>query len=180
MIRLLGTIDFPTEISHLPQSLVAYLIIHGKRSFHRDELVDALALKHRKELRQALWMLGPLKEAFVIDGEFIGFNGYPTDVHRFEFENDLDAYQGPLLPGWQEDWVLWNRVRLDLLFFERSHLAMNDAIRLEDYSQVEHLARRMLQVDPLYTPALKGVIQSLEARGLAEVAARYKTMIGGA
>lgn len=179
MITLLGKINFPIDISHRSQSLLAYLIVHRHRPHHRDELVDALLLSNRKELRQTLWAIGPLKaEVFLIEGDFIGFNGYPVDVHAFEFEDDLDAYQGPLLPGWQEDWVLWHRVRLDLLFFERAHTQMNAALKENRHADVERLARKMLMIDPYYSPAMNGIYASLEARGLHDVAARFKK--GGA
>lgn len=175
MITLLGTINFNADISHRSQSLLAYLLLHRHRSHHRDELVDILLLNNRKELRQTLWAIGDLKdEVCIIDGDFIGFNGYPTDIHAFEFDEDLDIYQGPLLPGWQEDWVLWHRVRLDLLFFERAHTQMNAALKENRHADVERLARKMLMIDPYYSPALRGIYRSLEARGLQDVAARFK------
>jgi DNA-binding SARP family transcriptional activator len=175
MIKLLGRIDFTEEFPYRCQSLLAYLIVHRHRAYHRDELVDALTFNNRKELRQVLWQLGPMRDqVFMIEGEFIGFNGYPTDVSKFEYEGDLDFYRGPLLPGWQNDWVIWHRVRLDLLFFERAHTQMNDALRGNRHDDVERLARKMLVIDPLYSPALTGICASLEARGLHDVATRYK------
>lgn len=175
MIKLLGKIDFTEKFPYQSQSLLAYLVIHHHRPHHRDELVDALTLNNRLALRQILWQLGPMKKrALTIDGEFIGFNGYPADVIKFEDEADLDFYQGPLLPGWQNDWVIWHRVRLDLLFFERAHTQMNDALRGNRHDDVEMLAKKMLAIDPLYSPALNGICASLEARGLNDVAARYK------
>ena len=177
MIRLLGTIDLPVAVPHLPQALLAYLITHSQRMFHRDELVDALSLNNRKELRQHLWRLGPLKEACQIEGDFIGFNGYPTDVIDFEFGGNLEAYGGPLLPGWQDDWALYQRVRLDMLFFDRAFSQMRIFLAGRRYEDVEKIAAMMLTIDPSFTPALRGMCESLEGRGLAEVAARYRVRL---
>lgn len=178
MIRLLGTIDLPIAMPHhLPQALLAYLITHSQRMFHRNELIDALTLKDRKELSQHLWRLGPLKEAFLIEGDFIGFNGYPTDVIEFEFGGNLEAYGGPLLPGWQDDWALYQRVRLDLLFFDRAYSQMKLYLAGRQFEDVEKTAAMMLRIDPSFTPALRGMCESLEGRGLAEVAARYRVRL---
>lgn len=174
MIRLLGTIALPIDLPHIPQALIAYLATHSERPFHRDELVDRLALGNRKELRQHLWRLGPLKEALLIDGDFVGFNGYPTDVIEFEFSGKLDAYGGPLLPGWQDDWALYQRVRLDMLFFDRALSQMRLDLAARRFEDVETIAAMMLRVDPSFTPALDGMCESLDARDLPEVAERYR------
>src|SRR5215813_11037195 len=138
-VRLLGSFEVkykkkPIDISSRPaQSLFAYLILNAGTLYRREKLAgllwpDSLEKTARDNLRHALWRLrkalpsDPKAEYLLTDDLSIAFNAsseYWLDAAELEklSENTsadelitvLSNYQGELLPGFYDEWVVLQR-----------------------------------------------------------------------
>src|SRR5690349_8553740 len=138
-VRLLGKFEVKfnnksSSISSRPaQSLFAYLILNAGTPHRREKLAgllwpDSLEETARGNLRHALWRIRkelpsqPKVEYLLADELSIAFNAsaeYRLDVALLEHLNEecssdeliavLSNYQGELLPGFYEEWVLLER-----------------------------------------------------------------------
>jgi DNA-binding SARP family transcriptional activator len=145
-VCLLGTFEVkhkkkPISISSRPaQSLFAYLILNAGTSHRREKLAgmlwpDSLEETARDNLRHALWRVRKaLKSAAstrFLQAEdlaitFEASSDYWLDVEELEKLSDtasvdhlmktLSVYQGELLPGFYEEWVLLEREHLYSIF----------------------------------------------------------------
>jgi DNA-binding SARP family transcriptional activator len=137
-IRLLGRFELKlegelVEITSRPvRNLLSYLLLTRGTKHPRDKLAgvlwpDSSEQSARKNLRQALWRLRKAvgDSCLQIDSQSIGF--FPTtqlwlDLAVLEQETDQDlvkavlVYEGELLPGYYEEWVLLERDRLQAVF----------------------------------------------------------------
>lgn len=97
----------------------------------------------------------------------------PDDLHRSRHLTDaIEAYGGPLLPGFYEDWVVVERDRLA----ERFLLAVRQQVALlskaGDTERALDLARRAVAVDPLREDLHTELIRLLAAGDQLEAALR--------
>ena len=133
----------PITISSRPaQSLFAYLILSAGTSHRREKLAgllwpDSLEGTARDNLRHALWRLRkslpssqqPKEEYLITDDLSITFNAsaeYWLDATAFEKLSEnasaeelisvLSSYQGELLPGFYDEWVMLEREHLYSIF----------------------------------------------------------------
>src|SRR5215216_5165352 len=135
-VRLLGRFEVshdrkPIAITSRPaQSLFAYLILSAGASHRREKLAgimwpDSLEETARDNLRHALWRIRkalppkPKLEYLLTDDLSIAFNAsaeYWLDAAELEKLSEtasadesmavLSAYQGELLPGFYDEWVV--------------------------------------------------------------------------
>src|SRR6185503_13969888 len=136
-VRFLGKFDlsFDGKTIAIPsrpaQSLFAYLILNAGTAHRREKLAgvlwpDSLEESARRNLRSALWKV---RKAFPSSTEYlytddltITFNasaGYWLDADELEKVNEnesadelittLALYQGELLPGFYDEWVVLER-----------------------------------------------------------------------
>ncbi|HKG52738.1 MAG TPA: hypothetical protein VKB04_00650, partial [Anaerolineales bacterium] len=145
-VRLLGTFEVKykkntVSISSRPaQSLFAYLILNAGNSHRREKLAgmlwpDSLEETARDNLRHALWRIrkalppDPKIEYLLVDDLSIAFNDsadYGLDAGKIEklseiasadeLINALSDYQGELLPGFYDEWVILEREHLYSIF----------------------------------------------------------------
>lgn len=137
-IRLLGRFELKlegelVEITSRPvRNLLSYLLLTRGTKHPRDKLAgvlwpDSSEQSARKNLRQALWRLRKaVGDSYLqIDNQSIGL--FPStqlwlDLAVLEQETDQDlvkavlVYEGELLPGYYEEWVLLERDRLQAVF----------------------------------------------------------------
>ena len=145
-IRLLGQFDIRldkkriTITSRVAQSLFAYLALTAGTAHRREKLAgtfwpDTPEENGRKNLRQELWRIRKALSSgstdavdYLLANEYsITFNrnaAYWLDVAQLEkpdadleeLTRSLSLYQGELLPGFYEDWILLERERIQSLF----------------------------------------------------------------
>ncbi len=129
--------DEPLVLSLRPvQNLLAYLLLNRDKSHRREQLAgilwpDYTEASARKNLRNTVYRLRrAVGESYLAaDRSSVAFNTDATfwlDVAQLEelatasgIEEGIQAaglYQGELLPGYYEDWILWERERLQALF----------------------------------------------------------------
>src|SRR5512135_2883228 len=145
-VRLLGTFEiiYRNETVIIPsrpaQVLFAYLILSAGTS-HRRELLagllwpDSLEETARDNLRHALWRIRKalpsklVRQYLEADNLTIAFNDsadYWLDVSALEKAGEnistdelmtiLSSYQGELLPGFYDQWVVLEREHLNSIF----------------------------------------------------------------
>src|SRR5512140_2945822 len=165
-IRLLGTFDVrcgdkAVSITSRPaQSLFAYLVLHAGTAFRREKLAGQLWPESTEEsardyLRHALWRIRKAlqqvsaAEYLLADDLTIAFNaaaGFWLDVAALrglqgktlpdEAAAALGAYQGELLPGFYEEWVVLEREQLQFTYEQRvAHLVESLRVK-EDWGGV--------------------------------------------
>src|SRR6266511_2716071 len=145
-VRLLGTFEVKykkkaVSISSRPaQSLFAYLILSAGTSHRREKLAgllwpDSLEETARDNLRHALWRMRKALElasstrflhADDVNIKFEASENYWLDAARLEKLSDqasadeliavLSEYQGELLPGFYDEWVMLEREHLSSVF----------------------------------------------------------------
>ncbi len=158
-VRLLGRFDVrldgrPIALpSRAAQSLLAYLLLNPGTAHRREKLSgllwpDTTEENARRNLRQALWRirqaLGAHSDYLLTDDISIAFN---TDVDYWldaallehasgressdELMRMLSDYQGELLPGFYDEWVILERERLQVLFEHKMQLLLERLVQEE-------------------------------------------------
>jgi predicted ATPase/DNA-binding SARP family transcriptional activator len=193
-IRLLGDFHLMLDdqvitsvISPRVQSLLAYLVLHSQTPLSRQRLAflfwpDSTEDQARTNLRQTLHLLRQAlpdsSHFFQSDGQMVQWlpnSPFTLDVAEFEeaiqqaesamaLQQAVGLYQGELLAGWYDDWVLPERERLQQQFIG----ALERLIRLfenqNDYRSAIQYAERLLRSDPLREETYQLLIR-LHARG---------------
>jgi DNA-binding SARP family transcriptional activator len=146
----------PIQINSRPaQSLLAYLLINAGKAFRREKLAgllwpDTSDANARNNLRQALWRIRKSLETnpptpqpyFLVDDLTVGFNAesdYSLDVNKLEAKVDdsvplqklidiISLYDGELLPGFYDDWIVLERERLQSVFETQMDLLIHRLI----------------------------------------------------
>jgi DNA-binding SARP family transcriptional activator len=156
------------------QLLLAYLLLNRDKTHRREQLAgilwpDYTETSARKNLRNTVYRLRQAvgEEYVAAERSTITFNAaaaYWLDVAQLEestaaeeVEDLIQAvglYQGELLPGFYEDWILWERERLQAVF-ERQMQALlarlNDAGRWpESLTWAEHWIAQGRVPEPAY------------------------------
>jgi predicted ATPase/DNA-binding SARP family transcriptional activator len=141
-VTLLGGFDVrlnekPLVLKLRPvQLLLAYLLLHRGINLRREQLAGILwpgytDASARKNLRNTIYRLRRLigENYLVVDRSTVAFNTeepYWLDIALLEETESADEvadhlqaaglYRGELLPGYYEEWILWERERLQALF----------------------------------------------------------------
>ncbi len=157
----------PTQKSH---SLLAYLALHRDQPQPRDRLVGLFWAERpdrnaRRSLSTALWHIRrclPDKSVLVSDARTVQFNQQADlwlDVEAFEaqvsrtdvagLQSAIALYRGDFLEGFYDDWILGERYRLEVLFFEALARLMAAYEAAGDHQSALATAQRLLGRDPL-------------------------------
>ena len=173
-IRVLGQFDVRldgkrvTISSRAGQSLFAYLALTAGTSHRRERLAgifwpDTSDENARKYLRQELWRIRralsaqPTEEAeyLLADELTLRFNldaDYWLDAAVLEkpdrdtqsLISGVSLYQGELLPGFYEDWILIERERLQSLFETKIGQLIEQLVEAERWVAVQEQCERWL------------------------------------
>jgi predicted ATPase/DNA-binding SARP family transcriptional activator len=204
-IRLLGTFEIKegkktVGITSRPaQSLFAYLVLSAGTSHRREKLAgmlwpDSLEETARSNLRHALWRIRkvipakPGVEYLLTDDLSITFNAsseYWLDVDQVEKLGEgasidhlmtvLAEYQGELLPGFYEDWVILAREHIASVF--EHHMARLLSLLQEQQRWLDtlHWAERWIELGQKPETAYRALMSAHAAKGdMSKVAAAYE------
>jgi WD40 repeat protein/class 3 adenylate cyclase len=204
-IRLLGQFDVRLDgkrvllPSRSGQSLLAYFALTAGTAQRREKLAgmfwpDTSEETARKNLRQELWRIrkaicvqGSEGNDYLLAEDFtITFNphaDYWLDVSHFEKSGpdvesltaSLALYQGELLPGFYDEWVLLERERVRSVFDSKMELLLAQLIAAERWTAAQEQAERWLTLGSSLEPAYRALMLTYGARGdMAKVSALYQ------
>lgn len=207
-IRLLGTFDLrqagkPVALSSRPaQSLLAYLVLTAGTPHRREKLAgllwpDSLEETARDNLRHALWRVRKALQAassvscLQANDLTIGFNAsaeYWFDVATLEKAEEsasadeliavLSQYQGELLPGFYDEWVVLEREHLTSVF---EHYMARLMSLLQDENRwldILDWGERWIKLGQKPEPAYRALMSAHAAKGdMSKVAATYERCV---
>ena len=199
-IRLLGQFDLrqegiTIEISSRPaKTLLAYLLLTGGTHHPRERLAGLLwpestERNARKNLRQALWHLRKsIGERYLIaDTESIAFSSsseYWLDTAILEdpveqnMEMVVSLYEGELLPGYYEDWVLLERDRLSAVFERKIQRLLTQLLQDQRWTDARSWAERWISKGQIPEAAYRGLMVAFAATGeLSKVESSYQRCV---
>jgi predicted ATPase/DNA-binding SARP family transcriptional activator len=201
-IRLLGRFEVsrdgkPVAITSRPaQSLFAYLILNAGTSHRREKLAgmlwpDSLEETARDNLRHALWRMRKALESasstrfLHADDISIRFNessDFWLDAAELEKLKEhassdemmtvLSDYQGELLPGFYDEWVVLEREHLNSIF--EHHMARLMSLLQEEKRWLDILdwGERWIKLGQKPEPAYRALMTAHAAKGdMSKVAA---------
>jgi WD40 repeat protein/class 3 adenylate cyclase len=189
--------------SRAGQSLLAYLAMTAGTPHRREKLAgtlwpDSSEENARKNLRQELWRIRkaiptqslPEADDYLIADEFtLTFSrdaDYWLDVSILESSDPdiqsltagLSVYQGELLPGFYEDWVVLERERLQTLFESKMEQLVEKLVESERWTAVQEQCERWLALGFVSEPAYRALMLSYNARGdMAKVSSIYQRCV---
>lgn len=193
----------PIQINSRPaQSLLAYLIINAGIAYRREKLAgllwpDATEANARNNLRQALWRIRKSLETdasashpfILVDDLTIAFNNetdYSLDTKKLETKVDesvplpnlieiVSLYDGELLPGFYDDWIVLERERLQSVFEVKMDLLIQRLIENREWGDVIVWSERWIASGTVPEPAYRYLMLAYDGRGdLSGVAATYQ------
>jgi WD40 repeat protein/class 3 adenylate cyclase len=204
-IRLLGQFDVRLDgkriliPSRAGQSLLAYLVLTPGTPHRREKLggilwPDFSEETARKNLRHELWRIRkaistqqPTAPGYLQAEEFtIAFNRQTEhwlDVAQMErpeldlgsLISNLALYQGELLPGFYEDWIVLERERIRVIFDTKMEQLLGQLIAAERWTAVQEQAERWLSLGNALEPAYRALMLACGARGdMARVSSIYQ------
>jgi len=180
------------------QSLFAYLILNAGKAHRRERLAgllwpDSSEENARSNLRHELWRLRKTIETgeeifFRIDDLTITFqpeSKYSLDVQQLEglpledskaedLSKALSVYQGDLLPGFYEEWVVVERARLLALFEAKMARLLEDLQQVGRWHEVVDWAIRWITMGQWPEAAYRALIIAYASTGdLSKAASTY-------
>src|SRR5688572_23540837 len=194
-IRLLGQFDVRLDgkriliPSRAGQSLLAHLVLTAGTPHRREKLAGILwpdfsEDNARKNLRHELWRIRkaisaqqPTTVDYLLAEEFtIAFNRESqywldaTQMDRPELDlgsltSNLSLYQGELLPGFYEDWIVLERERIRAVFDTKMEQLLGQLIAAERWTAVQEQAERWLSLGSTLEPAFRALMLAYGARG---------------
>jgi WD40 repeat protein/DNA-binding SARP family transcriptional activator len=207
-IRLLGQFDVRLDgkrvllPSRAAQSMLAYFAMTAGIAHRREKLAGTFwpelsEESARKNLRQELWRIRKAvstgqtggNDYLQADDLTITFNrqaDYWLDVSHFEqpaldvepLLSSLALYQGELLPGFYEEWVLLERERLRSLFDNKMEQSLALLVAAERWTTAQEQAERWLALGSSLEPAYRALMLVHGARGdMARVSSIYQQCI---
>ncbi|HEY9526355.1 MAG TPA: BTAD domain-containing putative transcriptional regulator, partial [Anaerolineales bacterium] len=189
--------------SRAGQSLLAYLAMTAGTAHRREKLAgtlwpDSSEENARKNLRQELWRIRkaipaqnlPEVDDYLLADEFtLTFNRDADtwlDVSILEnsdpdiqsLTSGLSLYQGELLPGFYDDWVVLERERLQALFESKMEQLVEKLVESERWTAVQEQCERWLALGFVSEPAYRALMLSYNARGdMAKVSSIYQRCV---
>ena len=191
------------NISSRPaQSLFSYLILSAGNSHRREKLAgllwpDSLEETARDNLRHALWRIRKAlpstaeNEYLLADDLAIAFNPsaeYWFDAAELEKLSEtasadeliavLSEYQGELLPGFYDEWVVLEREHLYSIF--EHHMARLMSLLQDEKRWLDILdwAERWIKLGQKPEPAYRALMSAHAAKGdMSKVAAMYERCV---
>jgi len=194
----------PIALSSRPaQSLFAYLVLNAGTAHRREKLAgllwpDSMEETARDNLRHALWRIrkalpsDPSAEYLLTDDLTITFKASTTDywLDTAELENlsekasiaqllaALQVYQGELLPGFYEEWVVLEREHLRAVF--EHHMARLMSLLQDEKRWLDILdwGERWIKLGQKPEPAYRALMIAHAAKGeMSKVAATYERCV---
>jgi WD40 repeat protein/class 3 adenylate cyclase len=189
--------------SRAGQSLLAYLAMTTGTPHRREKLAgtlwpDSSEENARKNLRQELWRI---RKAIPNQGLTAGSDYLLSDEYTITFNRDADywldvsilerpdldpqsltsslsLYQGELLPGFYDDWVVFHRERIQNLFESKMERLVEKLVDAERWTAVQEQSERWLTLGNAPEPAYRALMLSHSARGdMAKVSAVYQRCV---
>ena len=185
--------------SRAAQSLIAYLIITAGTLHRREKLAGMLwpeesEQKSRAYLRNELWRIRKALphtsnvEYLLADNLTVGFNPssvYWLDVEELKSLHDSDSaedlmqalskYQGELLPGFYEDWVVLEREHLQILFEEKMACLLAVLEKEQRWNDILEWAERWITLGQAPEVAFQALMVAYDALGdYAKVTSTYE------
>src|SRR6266540_1769567 len=207
-VHLLGKFDVrsdgkPITIASRPaQSLFAYLILSAGTSHRREKLAgllwpDSLEETARDNLRHALWRIRKALEAassarfLHADDVVISFkesSDYCLDATELEKLNAsasadelisvLSNYQGELLPGFYDEWVVLEREHLYSIFEHHMSRLMSLLQDEKRWLDILDWGERWIKLGQKPEPAYRALMLAHAAKGdMSKVAATYERCV---
>jgi FOG: WD40 repeat len=206
-IRLLGQFDIRLNgkriliPSRAGQSLVAYLALTAGTPHRREVLAGILWPDFsddnaRKNLRHELWRIrkalagsNQVTDYLLADEFTIAFNrnaDYWLDATQLErpdldiqtLSSNLSLYQGDLLPGFFEDWIMLERERLQAIFETKMAQLLNQLMTAERWIAVQEQGERWLALGNSPEPAYRALMLAHGARSdISKVSYVYQRCI---
>src|SRR5215217_8942643 len=204
-VRLLGQFDIRmdgkrvTIPSRAGQSLLAYLMLTVGTAHRREKLAgilwpDTSDENARRNLRQELWRIRKAISAqqstgddYLVADEFtLTFNHdaeYWLDVSQVEkpeldlqsLTSNLSLYQGELLPGFYDDWIVLERERIQATFESRMEQLLEQLVVAERWIAIQEWGERWLAFGKAPEPAYRALMLASGVRGdMAKVASLYQ------
>lgn len=168
------------------QLMLAYLALNAGSTVRRAKVAgllwpDSDEANARNNLRQTLWRLRKVvgTDYLQANKSSVGFNteaNYQLDVDRL-LEDSVDAsdvdrlkhmvsaYQGSLLPGFYEEWVILKRERLQAIFDERMQQLLEQLIKAARWREVREWAERWLAQGQVPEPAYRALMLASAGMG---------------
>lgn len=204
-IKLLGRFEVhlqgePVDIPYRPaQSLLAFLILNAGAEYRREHLAgmlwpDSDETTARANLRQILWRLrkaigdGHLVTSKVsvafdasadhwLDVSLIkteGYEGWPLS----RLLEAISAYEGELLPGFYDDWIVQERVVLRSAFERKMNVLLARLLNEHRWADVVEWGEHWLSVDQAPETAYRSLMVAHRGLGdLKGVAAVYQRCV---
>ena len=207
-IHLLGKFDIREgkkviAITSRPaQSLIAYLVLNAGTAHRREKLAgmlwpDSLENTARDNLRHALWRVrkalpSPLGVEYLLTNELsIGFNAavpYWLDAAELKNLSDvasadesvaiLSYYQGELLPGFYDEWVVLEREHLSSIYEHHMARLMAALEAEERWLDVLEWGEHWIKLGQKPEPAYRALMSAHAAKGdMSKVAATYERCV---
>ena len=207
-VRLLGKFDVSHDgktiavTSRPAQSLFAYLILSAGTAHRREKLAgmlwpDSLEETARDNLRHALWRVRKALpseytgEYLLTDDISITFNAsaeYWLDAAVLEklsenaaadeFMAVLAEYQGELLPGFYDEWVMLEREHLNSIF--EHHMARLMSLLQDEkrWQEILDWGERWIKLGQKPEPAYRALMSAHAAKGdMSKVVAMYERCV---
>ncbi len=162
-------------------ALLAYLALTLGTKHPREKLAGLLWPEStdqnaRKNLRQALWRLRKaLGDDFLeIDGSSIALipsRSVRLDTALVDAEEVADlvaavtSYQGELLPGYYEDWVMLERDRLAAAFARKMHQLLDQLLMQKRWDDVLQWSEHWISSGQISEAAFRALMQAHAAQG---------------
>ena len=204
-IRLLGQFDVRIDgkrvaiSSRVGQSLFAYLALTAGIPHRREKLAgmfwpDTSDENSRKNLRNELWRIRKAISAqqsteseYLLADEFtLTFNHgaeYWLDVSQMErpdldlqsLTSNLSLYQGELLPGFYDDWIILERERIQAVFESRMEQLLEQLVVAERWIAIQEWGERWLAFGKAPEPAYRALMLASGVHGdMAKVTSLYQ------
>ncbi len=160
------------------QAFLAYLVLHRTRQPSRQQTAslfwpDSPEGQARTNLRNLICLLRqalPRAEEFLcVEGGLAHWRAdapFALDVAEFEqafaagaWAEAAALYQGDLLPGCYDDWVMFERERLEQMLVEALTRRMQQLEAARDYRGAIACARRRLRYDPLHEETYRRLME---------------------
>ena len=195
----------PINIASRPaQSLFAYLILNAGTAHRREKLAgmlwpDSLEETARDNLRHALWRLRkslpsskqPKAEYLITDDLSITFNAsaeYWFDAAELEKLSEtasadeliavLSTYQGELLPGFYDEWVVLEREHLYSIFEHHMARLMSLLQNEKRWLDILEWGERWIKLGQKPEPAYRALMSAHAAKGdRSKVVATYERCV---
>ncbi len=204
-VRLLGGFSIRSGkksvalTSRPAQSLFAYLVLNAGIPHRREKLAGQLWPDSREEaardyLRHALWrirkVLTDISAAGLLKADDLSVTFVPTEdclvdsatVSRAAESKSADAlmqalsaYQGELLPGFYDEWVVLEREHLKAIYEQEMDRLLGMLEQAGKWPQVLEWAEKWIAFGQKPEPAYRGLMLAHAANGdMSKVAASYE------